>query len=198
MYRRRNIAPAAPWSVQFSKPENRERVADTDFPGTPALRDALAELSTEGANERYADLDLLSTRDLVAAMNDEDARVAPAGSACSTRARRRRHSASTWTASSASSRVGRPRWSPRSKERRTTRRPVATTSPTLTSARSIPSSAFPPTAGRPTSSQLSPKPAARTQPASAEALLAEHDGFLRPALAADPAADDELPAVPVE
>jgi N-acetylmuramic acid 6-phosphate etherase len=50
-------------------------VADTD---SPALRDALSQLSTERVNERYADLDLLSTRDLVTAMNEEDAAVAPA------------------------------------------------------------------------------------------------------------------------
>lgn len=43
-----------------------------------ALRDTLAGLSTERVNERYADLDLLSTADLVAAMNAEDAGVAPA------------------------------------------------------------------------------------------------------------------------
>ena len=44
----------------------------------PALHSVLAELSTERVNEAYADLDLLSTRDLVAAMNTEDAAVAPA------------------------------------------------------------------------------------------------------------------------
>ncbi|MET1017189.1 MAG: N-acetylmuramic acid 6-phosphate etherase [Leifsonia flava] len=38
----------------------------------------LAELSTERVNDRYADLDLLSTRDLVTAMNTEDAGVASA------------------------------------------------------------------------------------------------------------------------
>lgn len=44
----------------------------------PALHAVLAELSTERVNDRYADLDLLSTRDLVAAMNAEDSAVAPA------------------------------------------------------------------------------------------------------------------------
>ena len=50
----------------------------TDSPGAPALHAVLAELSTERVNERYADLDLLSTPDLVAAMNAEDAGVAAA------------------------------------------------------------------------------------------------------------------------
>ena len=53
-------------------------MAATDTPGAPALHAVLAELSTERVNERYADLDLLSTPDLVAAMNAEDASVAPA------------------------------------------------------------------------------------------------------------------------
>ena len=44
----------------------------------PALHAVLAELSTERVNDRYADLDLLPTRDLVAAMNAEDGGVASA------------------------------------------------------------------------------------------------------------------------
>ncbi len=47
-------------------------------PAAPALHAVLADLSTERVNERYADLDLLSTRELVAAMNAEDAGVASA------------------------------------------------------------------------------------------------------------------------
>lgn len=47
-------------------------------PDAPALHAVLAELATERVNEAYADLDLLPTRDLVAAMNAEDAGVAPA------------------------------------------------------------------------------------------------------------------------
>ena len=38
----------------------------------------LSGLSTEGRNERTRDLDRMGPRELVAAMNDEDARVAPA------------------------------------------------------------------------------------------------------------------------
>ena len=38
----------------------------------------LSRLSTEGRNERTRDLDQMGPRELVAAMNDEDARVAPA------------------------------------------------------------------------------------------------------------------------
>ena len=48
-------------------------MADSDSTSdAPALHAVLAELSTERVNERYADLDLLSTRELVAAMNAED------------------------------------------------------------------------------------------------------------------------------
>lgn len=43
-----------------------------------ALRDQLAGLATERVNETYPNLDLLSTRELVAAMNQEDATVAGA------------------------------------------------------------------------------------------------------------------------
>ncbi|MBG6237337.1 N-acetylmuramic acid 6-phosphate etherase [Mycetocola sp. CAN_C7] len=50
-------------------------MADAD---PPELHAVLAELSTERVNDRYADLDLLSTRNLVSAMNAEDAGVAPA------------------------------------------------------------------------------------------------------------------------
>lgn len=54
-------------------------MADSDSTSdAPALHAVLAELSTERVNERYADLDLLTTRELVAAMNAEDAGVAPA------------------------------------------------------------------------------------------------------------------------
>jgi N-acetylmuramic acid 6-phosphate etherase len=50
-------------------------VPDSD---APTLHAVLADLSTERVNEKYADLDLLSTPELVAAMNSEDAQVAPA------------------------------------------------------------------------------------------------------------------------
>ncbi|KFF58512.1 hypothetical protein JF66_18095 [Cryobacterium sp. MLB-32] len=49
-----------------------------DHPDHAALRDSLALLSTEQTNERYPDLDLLSTAELVHAMNAEDAGVAAA------------------------------------------------------------------------------------------------------------------------
>ncbi|WP_411719652.1 N-acetylmuramic acid 6-phosphate etherase [Mycetocola sp.] len=52
-------------------------MADTDS-RAPALHAVLADLSTERVNEKYSDLDLLSTPDLVAAMNTEDGGVAPA------------------------------------------------------------------------------------------------------------------------
>ncbi|XAS64165.1 N-acetylmuramic acid 6-phosphate etherase [Pseudarthrobacter sp. So.54] len=47
-------------------------------PGHADLRESLATLPTEQVNDRHPDLDMLSTADLVRAMNEEDAAVAAA------------------------------------------------------------------------------------------------------------------------
>ncbi|WP_349627267.1 N-acetylmuramic acid 6-phosphate etherase [Arthrobacter sp. C9C5] len=49
-----------------------------DQPENAPLRESLATLSTEQVSDRHPDLDILSTADLVRAMNEEDAAVAAA------------------------------------------------------------------------------------------------------------------------
>ncbi|MET1051660.1 MAG: N-acetylmuramic acid 6-phosphate etherase [Mycetocola sp.] len=51
---------------------------DVNSAGSHPLHRVLNALSTEQVDDRYADLDLLSTRELVSAMNAEDAKVATA------------------------------------------------------------------------------------------------------------------------
>ena len=58
--------------------EGSSVASDQVIQGDGALRDVLASLSTEQVGDRYPDLDLLETAELVQAMNEEDATVTDA------------------------------------------------------------------------------------------------------------------------